>query len=85
MKLHADASEATWQTTGRAVIRLTLGNMAGLKVHPDIHGPAKRARSRQHAIPLHWVAYLCAWARVREMYELAVPTTFEEVVSMTLF
>ena len=42
---NAGASEAAWQATGRAVIRLTLGSMAGLNVHPDIRKAAQTANS----------------------------------------
>ena len=79
----ANATEgaARWQTTGRAVIRSVLGCMAGLFVHPDIRLATRRAK----AIPKHWTAYLNAWAEVREHYVLVPPSSFEEVLAMTLY
>lgn len=78
---NAEVEEQRWQTTGRTVITQVLGHMAGLVVHPDI----KQAVRRAHFIPAHWAAYLRAWSDVRIHYRVEAPTTFEEVMSMTLY
>jgi len=82
---NADDGEARWQTTGQAAICAALGSMAGLIVHPDIKGAARRTRRRARSIPCHWCEYMCAWAEMRTHYKLVEPVSYEEVMSMTLF